>query len=1202
MSMQRFQSRKYRGSTTDRGSAIGVAAVLLLVLHFPSEAGYGQVVPPEQDPRAIVPPAPSIRIGGPVFLPPSIPPSNSLTDVTVGATAAGAENLPTVLFLEEVTGDGEVLDTVAELKDDGKGADPLAGDGKYTAAVLQFGEDSESDRFFRIRVDEGRTQLFTRAVTFAVTDLPIGFPTSDPAKSVLTPDKLDRAFTNQAVFTTEQGVAPRRVRQLVAEVATELGENVEISGYVPGLDGYMVRFDGEATYEAIARVVQLLERRAEIVSATPTFVGRPSADWWLETTEAMTLRKNSTHPTGTAYPPVFGSSDIGVAIIELGASAGVKCTMGGLTCMPAASISSITQCSGMYASITTTNAHGTKVANLLAGDPPSSPPYDQGGIAPDVRLLPLRASSGPNVAEVLNCVVAYDSAPGTDGIHVVNMSLESNLTATAEATLKNAICNAACSNILMVAAAGNRACSPPPPLPFPGRFGDSTETCSCGSSPTVGDFMLRVGGTTVTDALGETSCDPPDDPDPDYKSHFGDIYAPGWGIPGPPANFGTSWATPLVAGCAAVRGAVDIWQDGAAAWDARDVESRLRSTANSVAGLSGGGILNCHAAVQDPYDIVFLLDQSGSMSLPAGASGSRWTALANAAGGFAQLLAVSAPAMSKFGLTLFSSSLSEPMGSGLSNIGAALPATVNSHLTITPGGSTGLGLGLKNAVAKLSAVNRPRIVVLFTDGEQNIPPPSVNLNGCAYSDGTPVDTGCPASRNKGSVKIVPIGIGSPSTVYLNTLQALADEHRGTLLITDGTGFNPNPFNSCSGSLDAAFDCAVAPALYGNSLQMVASTHAELLPGTELLKFSVNQGITRLIVKLSAPASSSLDFRRLQDRLRVTRNGDDVSRYFTKSIGVSPTSVLLHTDFRAPTATSAMPRLPPDGNYAVSLLPVIGGDPATLPIGDVVRIVAFADDHRLDMSWKLSPPMPRVGTPVTVRVAIRWAGQPVPGADVSARIFKPGDDLGHVLALHPKRIDPRSGVDAPSPGRQKYDHLWRTDEEFRNLLAPNEQVLQLTDNGDGTYEGSFDPGDISGIYQVSYQVRVEDIGFGTIEREAAQSAYVRFGEFELDKSIVSRSVKGNTITLMLKPIATTGRFIGPGNGSIFSVAGASARIDKVTDHQDGSYTLVLTADPKSDIEFNVLGQTVYEGRADFADRNSKHYWWIVLLLLILAASA
>jgi hypothetical protein len=506
-------------------------------------------------------------------------------------------------------------------------------------------------------------------------------------------------------------------------------------------------------------------------------------------------------------------------------------------------------------------------------------------------------------------------------------------------------------------------------------------------------------------------------------------------------------------------------------------------------------------------------------------------------------------------------------------------------LNQVPSGGTPMGPGLQVAIAKLIAPSRPRIVVLFTDGEQNVPR-YVHGDGCSYSDDDPgnppsnpssITGACPGTTT-GSLKIVPVGIGSPSGVYLTTLQNLAANHRGTLLITDNAATFTSPTTACAGGIAAAFECAIAPTLYGSSLQMVESAVTPLLPNRDLLRFDVNSGVTSVVIKLRAQ-QADFEFGRFVGRLQVTRNGGDVTPYFRKTVGAAPNSVLLSTNFLPPSGT-ALPGLASEGAYVVLLLPNPDVDALLTRLREPITVLAFADEHRLDMSWELAPSLPRVGQPLRPRVTLRWASEPITDAQVTALVFKPGDDLGDVLANNPTRVDPSSGPDAASPGWRKYDLLWRTDAAFRARLAPNQNVLQLVHRGDGVYDAPFDPGDVSGVYQIVYEVRAGGGASGVIQREGAQSAYVRFGTIDFERSFVSRVIQGNNVTLTLKPVARNGRLVGPGQGAIFGVSGGTAKIRSVTDHQDGTYTLVLSADPRSKIELSALGERIYTGRADF----------------------
>ena len=60
--------------------------------------------------------------------------------------------------------------------------------------------------------------------------------------------------------------------------------------------------------------------------------------------------------------------------------------------------------------------------------------------------------------------------------------------------------------------------------------------------------------------------------------------------------------------------------------------------------------------------------------------------------------------------------------------------------------------------------------------------------------------------------------------------------------------------------------------------------------------------------------------------------------------------------------------------------------------------------------------------------------------------------------------------------------------------------------------------------------------------------------------------------------TYGRFIGPAQGGAITVDGDDIKLSSITDHQDGSYTLVLTGNPDARVTIKLLGEVIYKGPA------------------------
>jgi hypothetical protein len=308
-----------------------------------------------------------------------------------------------------------------------------------------------------------------------------------------------------------------------------------------------------------------------------------------------------------------------------------------------------------------------------------------------------------------------------------------------------------------------------------------------------------------------------------------------------------------------------------------------------------------------------------------------------------------------------------------------------------------------------------------------------------------------------------------------------------------------------------------------------------------------------------------------DGVNIIKDAVDITQFFQPVFLSSPTnSVVLKTEFiyRQNDVTST---ITPEGSYTIKI-----AVPDSLAPELTYWVVPYADDHRLDMKWRVSPPAPRVNQPLSPTVNLSWRGKPLTNANVEARIIKPGDDLGDLLARYPQKVDPLNKPDAGSPGYQKYLHLLKNDPKFLAKLRPSEYRLTLVHQGGGKYSASYNPGDVSGVYQIIYQVAAESPEFGRIQRKAVQSVYTRFGDVSLDKSALSSIIKDNTVTIHFRPVTSYDRFIGPAQGSAFSVKADGIKLSSITDYQDGSYTIVLTGDPDAWGSLMLLGEEIYQG--------------------------
>ncbi len=605
-----------------------------------------------------------------------------------------------------------------------------------------------------------------------------------------------------------------------------------------------------------------------------------------------------------------------------------------------------------------------------------------------------------------------------------------------------------------------------------------------------------------------------------------------------------------------------------------------------------------------PYDLVLVLDRSGSMRRrvdpddPIDPDKSRWQELQDAVSPFMDFVAGSScKEASRFGLTLFASrvltpgdadpnyQLSDADFTALIDIDpATLAGKVDDELTFQsmpprPRGSTAMGSGLQDGIAKLDDDTRPRVVMLFTDGEQNRNP-RVHLLGTHYDD---ENDDIPDGEIDPDVKIVSVGIGQPSGTYHDTLSNLATEHGGNYHVTNTDGTD----------IETTLDGAIKELLDGCSPQMVTSYEGDFSGESPTFPvFAINRKVSQLLVKLSFDRDfvvPEVDY--LLKELSITRNGDPVTHYFRLAGGgVGHSYILLQADFDRP---NAMGSIPPEGDYSIRLY-------------DKYRVVVFADDKRLGMDWKVEPAARRVDQPFHPTMTLSWLGRPInPDPDavessVQAFILEPGDDLGDLLARNDLTVEVSGEEDAGSPGYQKF--LALLDSGDLQQVLPKEQQLALEHQGDGVYSAAYNPGEageypgeISGVYQVLYSVKVEGEAFGTVERVARQSVYVRFGDVDLEASQVQTVVNGQTVAIDFRPITTYGRYIGPAQGDAFSIAGEGITLSNISDNQDGSYSLTLEGDPDAEISLNLLGEEIYQGEAAKCCQSpDQPPWWQALL--------
>ena len=632
--------------------------------------------------------------------------------------------------------------------------------------------------------------------------------------------------------------------------------------------------------------------------------------------------------------------------------------------------------------------------------------------------------------------------------------------------------------------------------------------------------------------------------------------------------------------------------------------------------IDGGGFESCQnfytvdlLQPKQAFDLVFVLDKSGSMGSSSGA-GTRWGALKTGVLTFLPFIEQAAggdtPAGSRVGVTFFDTSVNASSTAMFDVLSGGNPsasfANIPTLLNLTPGGWTAMGQGLSDGMTKANNASRPRVVVLFSDGEQNIAP-MIAESGCAFvSPATPINPpDCPATSGH---KIVTIGIGNPSGTYLSTLENLGGNNRGASLITDN-GSTFTGVDAVPSDIGATFQNSIGAALESNSPQSIANFSGKVqpdpaVPGVNALEpFQVNRGAEAVMLSFAFSRDfETPDLLKLVAGMRVTRDGADVLGDFQPRIygNYSGVITLVANDRMA----GSKLRRDLSGEYRVSLsLP-----PKMRPDLEF-RLFAFAEERRLRIAGAPDVRVQKVNDTVDVSVQLDYQNRAIEDADVVVRVFTPGADMGDTLSAGDP-VELSGADDAGSPGVQKYDQLVAGDPGFLDRLKLSPNAITMTHQGNGRYTGSFRLPDTVGVVHFVYDVSARnDALFGRLQRHWYESVYARFDTIDLDASELSWSMIDGALVLDATFRRPSGRLLGPGFGSSIRFDGGGPA--EALDRQNGSYRFTFAdgTTAETPIEVTLLGDTIYSGPAGWGIAAGGHDWltppklyWLLLALLLL----
>lgn len=579
---------------------------------------------------------------------------------------------------------------------------------------------------------------------------------------------------------------------------------------------------------------------------------------------------------------------------------------------------------------------------------------------------------------------------------------------------------------------------------------------------------------------------------------------------------------------------------------------------------AGGTIVD-----REPVDVMLILDLSGSMlSAACPTCGPKLEVLIDAVELFVQLWTAVAAPNDRIGVTYFKTNVSEFDVGGdillpvLPNA-AGIIADVQSQSTISTN-LTAMGGGLQSAINTLVDETRPRNIILFTNGMQNVNP---MVLGDATS-GLEIDNELGRTNSNINATVPPTELNMDLGIKVNTIGVGATDPFRELLdnIASETGGLSKFTTAPDDDLRRFYVEELIDVLREYSPQLLAYRYGNLINTTTIETFAVNNNARKVLLKLSWQRGDSLYFQVKKDGVDLTSAGKIVNGPF-----YSIYSVEVPVDLKDRTIS-------PGGDWHMQINGAKGSS---------YEAAAIVDEPLLEYDFSIGRKDYVVGEPLELSVRLTFGRRPITDAErVTATVLKPQQGLGTLLSINPTPPEPRvfELESAATAGQRKLQLLLR-DERFYHDLQPVGQTLILQNNGDGSYSTVFPNTEKTGTYTVIFQVEGERSDIGKYERTEILSTMVRFDKAEraasnLRLTLLEETAEGRSMLLSIRPKDRFGNYLGPDYGHRIKVSLSEGSVG--TDKQDlvdGSYTIPLFIPPATDpvMTVTVMNQPVYKGR-------------------------
>jgi hypothetical protein len=553
---------------------------------------------------------------------------------------------------------------------------------------------------------------------------------------------------------------------------------------------------------------------------------------------------------------------------------------------------------------------------------------------------------------------------------------------------------------------------------------------------------------------------------------------------------------------------------------------------------------SCQAATPlaplNPSNIYMVLDQSGSMSgTTTAANEKKIDALHDASQMVITLVSDYAADGFRLGAVSFSTTVTGTTTLKDLSIPAEKSSLQSFITALTPTNTTAIGLGINGALAAFPNSPNQKVVMLLSDGIQNVKP---DLELKAPPPGAAVG-----------------GVPLPSDVQFYTValgSAIQDDLFDDLATTGGIpGFY---YSGGTPEIQGNFAFWIAGVLGLDP----AGPFAPGAPGGFRIAMDSLPGDTHYHVNKTV--------RRVTFLVTWPAKGTDLHFELQTPFGIiHPPASAFHPaqGYAEYTARFPLRDQRPDaqiGEWVVN----VTNNPQQVPFSTY----ALFDDPVLNPQYKTGGDDPVAGEPLPLEARVFENGTPISGLTVTATLDGPGVGVGEALSA--SNVSPQSPAGDPgSAAERKLAMLFRLDP---NVLGHAANSVTLIESDPGVYRAELPASQTlaAGTYVVNFSVAGHGVVNGRFERTQRFSRYLRLKPAIGNTNLVVDS-NGGVVRLTFTPRDRNNLRLGPGWEDYIKVSTSSGRVGRLVDNLDGSYSTTIEGTPKTDprITITVRGETV-----------------------------